>query len=350
MKNEKSKTILFVVPTMRKGGMERVVSLLANNYSINNNVHIITLTSHIVNYDIDSRVEMKHMSLLNSTSKILLFKNLIQTFFKLKPDVVIGFSEVFNPLTIIVSKICKLKVFISDRSNPLIRYSFRDKWLKKITYIFADGIIAQTSLAKQVLAKKRLNKNIFVIPNPVSTFINTSINPKNKKIISIGRLIESKNHMELIKIFELTKNNEWELLIAGDGKCKEELQNYIDSKHLNHKVKLLGNIDDIELILNMGSIFAFTSLSEGFPNVILEALCYPLATIAYDCPAGVSDLIENNVNGILIPINNQSKYVKCLNELMDSENDRLKLMTNSLKSRELYEDSKIAEMLLNYIK
>ena len=68
------------------------------------------------------------------------------------------------------------------------------------------------------------------------------------------------------------------------------------------KVKLLGNVSDIDSLYQKVQVFAFSSKSEGFPNALGEAMSAGLASIAYDCPAGPSDLIQHEQNGFLISI------------------------------------------------
>lgn len=344
-----SNIICFVVPTLRKGGLERVVSILANNLINVANIYIVTLTDDFIEYPLEKPVNVIHLNKNNKFNRFILVRQLTKVLREIQPDVVIGFSEVFNPVTILSAKYLKLKVYISDRSNPLIDYSLRDAFLKRSTYRFADGIIAQTKLAKSVLLKKRLNSNIAVIPNPISTFKNTKISSASKKIVTLGRLVKTKNHIELIEIFNKINNNEWELIIAGEGDKRNELMNYIDKNKLHNNVHLVGKVDDIEKLFSEASIFAFTSLSEGFPNALMEGMAYPLATIAYDCPAGVSDLIENNINGYLVPLYDKETYKVKLSELMNSESKRIKFMKESIKLRQKYTQQKITEKFHSFI-
>ncbi|WP_157279083.1 glycosyltransferase [Proteiniphilum acetatigenes] len=333
--------------------MERVISILANvlvkyDYPI----AIITLTSDAVEYEIDDRINILHMS--NSYNggmfaRINIIKQLYYSLKKIKPVVVIGFGEVFNPVSIITAKMNNLKVFISDRSNPLKKHRKRDEIARKLFYPLADGMIAQTELSKKKISDRRLNNNILILPNPLMEFKNFDIRPNKKAIITVGRLIPSKNQKELIDIFNEINMNDWKLYIVGDGPLKKEITHYISSLHLDGKVILVGKTDNIEKWLGKGSIFAFVSLSEGFPNALNEAMAFPLASIAYDCPAGVRDLIEDKYNGLLIPLGNHTEYRKKLKELMDSEDLRKKLMQNSITNRVKYDKNIISRKLLNFI-
>lgn len=347
--SELKNKICFVVPTLRKGGLERVVSLLSNNLISKANVYIITLTDDLVEYPIKNSVKLIHLNQNEKFNRFLLIKQLIKELRYIQPDITVGFSEVFNPVTIIAAKYLKLKVFVSDRSNPLLKHKVRDRLTRSITYPFADGMIAQTELAEKTFLKKKFNSNICVIPNPLIEFKNNNINSSSKYIITTGRLEKSKNQGELLDIFSKVVRDDWRLIIVGDGSYMNKLQEKAKQLHIANKVKFVGTQNDIEYWLNKGSIYAYTSLSEGFPNALNEALASPLATIAYDCPAGVSDLIEDNVNGFLIPLGNQKIYVEKLKILMESESKRKDFMKESIKLRRKYNSRIITSKLYEFI-
>src|SRR5690606_481599 len=97
------------------------------------------------------------------------------------------------------------------------------------------------------------------------------------------------------------------------------------------------------------SIFAFPSISEGFPNALSEAIAYPLPCIAYDCPAGPADLIKNEENGFLIPINDRGSFKIHLEKLMIDSALRRYLIINYQLHRDKYHIKSISEMYLSFI-
>lgn len=345
--------ICFITPNLGKGGMERVINILSNTLVEKKyNVTIVTLINNQIEYKFNEAIKIIH---LNNNykggiiTKLSILWKLTKTMKVLNPTVVLSFSEVFNPISIIACKFNNLKIYISDRSNPLMKHKMRDVISRKFMYPLADGILAQTELAKSVFIKRKYNRNILILPNPILEFQNKNMNFSNKSVISVGRLIPSKNQKELIDIFDEINMKDWQLIIVGDGELKMFLENYISSRHLENKIFLVGKSDNIEEWLSKGSIFAYVSLTEGFPNALNEGMAYPLASIAYDCPAGVCDLIENEVNGYLIPLKNRSLYRKNLEKLMKSEKLRLEFMKQSLKNRDKYDRHYITEQLLNFI-
>lgn len=351
--NDKGK-ICFVTPTLQMGGMERVVSLISN-YAAHNgyDVYIICLMSKKSYYYLDDRVTVIEPAfkykkgLLNKTK---VFCHVSFCLFSVRPNVVLSFSEVFNPLTIISAKLANIPVYISDRSNPKKELSLLTQRLRKSTYPLAKGMISQTELAKTISLNKGYNNNITVIPNPLREINDTIERIKEPIIISVGRLVSTKNYKELIDIFfEIEDEKKWQLWILGDGPDRSDLQEYINELKLNDRVTLFGAVKDVDSYLSKASIFAFPSISEGFPNALSEAIAYPLPCIAYDCPAGPADLIKNEENGFLIPINDRDSFKLHLNKLMKDDILRNRFTNNYKLHREKYHINNISERYLNFL-
>jgi len=138
-----------------------------------------------------------------------------------------------------------------------------------------------------------------------------------------GRLIHSKHHDDLIQIFAQINALKWKLVIVGDDALKqrnrEKLEQLIVDLRMEGRIFLAGKRLDVEYFYNKAKIFAFTSSSEGFPNVIGEAMSAGLPVIAYDCVAGPSDLIEDNKTGFLVELHNQKAFKSALTKLMRNE-------------------------------
>ena len=119
---------------------------------------------------------------------------------------------------------------------------------------------------------------------------------KENIVLSVGRLIRSKHHDKLIEIFSHVAPG-WKLIIVGDDSQKQNnmilLKDLIPKLNMNEKIILAGNQSDVDSYYLKSKIFAFTSSSEGFPNVVGEAMSAGLAVVAFDCVAGPSELIQS---------------------------------------------------------
>lgn len=305
------------------------MSGLANYFVKKENVQVHLILygkNRDIFFSLDERIKVYRPSFnfavhsrLISTLKTLLF--LRKTVQQLKPDTVLSLGEYWNNLVLIALMGLKIPVFISDRCQPDKSLGKFHNGLRKWLYPKAAGIIAQTSKAKEIYTQQELNRNIRVIGNPIyQVETNGSASKKENIVLTVGRLIKSKHHDRLIRMFKESSPSGWKLVIAGGDALKQSgmqrLRNLVDELDMNESVDLVGTVSNIDSYYRNSRIFAFTSSSEGFPNVIGEAMSAGLPVIAYDCVAGPSDLIEDERNGFLIPLFNDKMYTEKLKALM----------------------------------
>lgn len=334
------KKVCLVIPSLKVGGMERVMSQLANYFSAKDDVIVtlIVLAKTQRFYEIEPKVkviepEFKFNSrwrIIYSIRTILFLRRNVKA---LMPDAVLSFGEMFNSFVLLGTKFLKIRIFVSDRSRPNIEMHSFHKFFRKKIYRSATGIISQTEYSKKFLIQEIKHENIKVIPNPVAFFEWNVVERKNI-IITVGRLVTTKRIELLIDIFSQINSNDWELWIVGDGPQKNRLIEKSNYLRISSKVKFFGNQLQINDFYSVSKIFAFVSSSEGFPNVLLEAMSNGLACISFDCVAGPSELIQHEYNGFLIPDNDINLYSEKLRELMKSEELRHKFSENA-KARSL---------------
>jgi GalNAc-alpha-(1->4)-GalNAc-alpha-(1->3)-diNAcBac-PP-undecaprenol alpha-1,4-N-acetyl-D-galactosaminyltransferase len=147
----------------------------------------------------------------------------------------------------------------------------------------------------------------------------------------------------------LIDNNDWELHFVGDGPERNNLIDLAIKLKIDSRVYFHGFSNDVIKFYETAKIFAFTSNSEGFPNVLGEAMSHGLATITYDFIAGASDLIINNHNGILIELNNQVSFRNKLVELINNEHLICKLGINAIECIKKYDINIIANRYLEML-
>ncbi len=162
------------------------------------------------------------------------------------------------------------------------------------------------------------------------------INKIDKKIIlSVGRLTRQKNFKFLIEEFHSFKkfNNNYILIILGEGEEEKNLRKIIHSKGLINSVFLLGRVENVFNIMKKAEIFILSSLWEDPGFVLIEAGLSNLFVISSDCPNGPKEILENGRNGYLFKSNDQNQIVKNLikyNEI--NKNDKLKMQVGLKKN------------------
>lgn len=113
------------------------------------------------------------------------------------------------------------------------------------------------------------------------------LNIQNEKVfLNVSRLLERKGQLELIKAFNglIKKHPDSKLLIAGEGVFHEDLEKEIKERSLQESVTLLGNRDDVPVLLKLADFFVFPSHYEGLPGALIEAMFSKTTIIASDIP------------------------------------------------------------------
>lgn len=150
--------------------------------------------------------------------------------------------------------------------------------------------------------KTSIYKNIYkVIPNGINTKpYQINLNKFSKfTFLSVGRLDDAKNHLHLIECAKdlVNRNLDFEILIAGEGKLRNQIEEKIKLYNLEEKVKLLGIRRDIKELMSQSHVFVMPSLWEGLPIVLLEAGASDLPCIS--TPVGTIPSLLNDTNAYL---------------------------------------------------
>jgi len=244
----------------------------------------------------------------------------------LKPDTVLSFGNYWNSLVLLATRGLAFPIYVSDRSSPVKNMGWLQNHLRIWLYPRATGVIAQTTKAKECYDKLFRQSNYAVIGNPVREIPADETVARENTIVSVGRLIKTKHYDRMIRLFVELNRPDWRLVIVGGDAQKQnlmaELQELLAKLGNPSNIELAGTQKDVEGYLRRASIFAFTSSSEGFPNVIGEAMSAGLPVVSYDCVAGPSDMIEDGENGYLVPVFDDELFKKRLLELMDSPEKR----------------------------
>lgn len=225
----------------------------------------------------------------------------------------------------------------------------------KYKYKNIDYLLALTKGLKkdyeEFLIKNKHTK-IVLVPNMLVEYNHEKSNLDNKNIITISRLHKGKRIEELVEIFSKIKNNDSLLYIIGDGEEKDNIEKFIKEKKLENRIIMTGYLnreEQKEYILKT-SVFAMTSISEGLPMVLLEAMSYGLPCIAYKTESGVEDIIVNNVNGYIIKNRNQKEYIEKLTNLLENQKQKQAMSTKALEKIDKYKEENVVKIWLEILK
>lgn len=179
-------------------------------------------------------------------------------------------------------------------------------------------------------------KHIEVIPNftLMSVTGNCKDNSKNsKRVIAVGRLEWEKGFDRLIEVWQFVANQhpDWSLDIFGTGTLKEELDKQIETIGLSDKIHLHPFTPYISKEYEKSYILVSPSRFEGFSLAILEAMQLGIPSVAFNCPYGPKEVVEDGVCGFLVPDGDSASLAKRICELIDHPEIRDAFSNASIK-------------------
>jgi len=341
------KKIILIVPSLIKGGVERVVSTLSKELNKYYDVYVI-----IYHGPIEYEIEGNLINLETPTSSFLKkIKTTFQRVMKLKklikdisPDYIVSFMGNLQPILTFEP------VIVSIRTNPDFLHLYR-KFLLKTVYKLPNVkkiITCSSEIEKKLNADYSL-KNTKTIYNPINLKLidQKLIAPKPFKfdyILAVGRLSRSKDFDILIKSFAKSDlKSIVRLVILGEGKERKNLEELIRRLDLKNQVLLFGKVDNPFIYMKYAKFFILSSRYEGFSNVLLEALACGAPVIATNCETGTSEIIKNGENGILVPVADEEALKVAMEKLFNDRELYKRLKTNTRRSVERFDVNNIVK-------
>jgi glycosyltransferase involved in cell wall biosynthesis len=328
MKEDKNNKVLFVLQNLNGGGAEKVFVYLMNSLSAQGfSVELLLGKKEGVYFNLLNKNIKVHQ--LNASSIFQYLLKLRNFFKQTQYSHVVTASQNISIAFIVAKKIYGLKyttVATLHYNLPVQLKLIKNKLSKWFSIVVNKKIITKAdkivAVSKGVaegfsqITKLPINK-ISVIYNPA--YDNLIYEKANEPIesefegldyiISIGRFEHQKNQKLLLQAFALVKNQKpgLHLLILGEGTLKEELVQLATSLGINEKVHFIGFKDNPYKYLKNAKCFVLSSLYEGLPTVIIEALALGTNVVSTDCPSGPYELLNGGKIGWLSEINNKEQ-------------------------------------------
>ena len=351
MKDKKLK-ILFLITGLQSGGAERVMANLSNEFVKNGHkVRIVVMKRAVTDYELDERVEFAGADAVGTNGRksiIKGFKFYIKEVRGYKPDIIISFLPKTN-ITAVIGKLLFFKnipVITCERANPASRKGVV-RFLNDKLFVRADGCGFQTKEARDYYNINSKEKTA-ILKNPISEdfCVDRFNGVRKREIVTAGRLYEQKNHKLLIKAFSRIsdKYDDYKLIIYGEGPLKESLEKLSSELGIEKRVVFPGRKNNINKIIYSSYLFVLSSDFEGMPNSLLEAMSLGLPVIATDCPpGGAGEIIDDNVNGILVPVGDDVKMAEAMDKILSDNEFANKLGQNAHKIYKEFESDTVAK-------
>lgn len=255
-----------------------------------------------------------------------------------KPDLVFSAEDHLNTITLIAALLCgsKAKISGSSRVTPFDTYSnspFTKRWmLKHLTRLVMRRADALTCVSKDMVAQYH---KVFHTPPHVCVYnivddagsrarIGESVEHPwllDKSIpvlVAAGRLAPWKGFSDLIEAMALLlERRSVRLLILGDGPQRGELQQLIDAHGLRDRIELVGYVENPLKYFSHSNVFVLSSLVEGLPNVLVEAMMCGCTPVATDCPTGPREVLQDGKYGYLVPMRDPAAMAAAIERALD---------------------------------
>lgn len=336
------RTLLYVITGMNRGGAEKQVFLLARHFSqMGFVVHLVSLIEpkHYIEDLEKAGVVVHSLAMKPGAPDPRAIVGLRRIINEIKPHLVHSHMYHANVLCRVVKAVSRRFPLVSTAHNI---DECEGSLIKHALYRSTRGL-ADFSTNVSDAAYRRFVELGFIddsvgqyIPNgvevsPISASAKDEyealraemgIRPNQFLWLTAGRLVPAKNHesaIDAIKILvERVPKRSFKLLIAGEGPLESVLKQHVRSNGLCDHVSFLGLRKDIDRLMNAMDGFVLSSLWEGLPLVLLEALCHSKPVVSTRV-GGVEEVIRNGETGFLVEAGDSEQLANAMANVMASD-------------------------------
>ncbi|MEJ5202885.1 MAG: glycosyltransferase [Anaerolineales bacterium] len=316
--------LTIFLPNLEAGGAERALTRLANYFArqgLQVDMVLVQAGGALLK-ELSERVRVVDLA---AYSKYTCTPKLIKYLRKYRPRVLLSSLVLTNLLAVICNRltgsIARVVVREASTLSYLRRNSKWKKWLERtlvrILYPQANAVIAVSQgVANDLVNYTGISESIIeVIPNPVITedlFQKASekvghpwVNPDQPPLVlSAGRLAPEKNYELLLRAFAMVRQSmQAHLLILGEGSERQKLCTLVRSLGIETDVDMPGFAQNPFAYMSKASVFVLSSILEGLPNVLIEAMACGCPVVSTDCPSGPNEILRGGKYGHLVPVN-----------------------------------------------
>ncbi len=335
------KKIMFLKGKFVGAGAEHVMCRLMNRLCRDYQIYLVVFGSMTEPYYLDPAVSVirlesyncekaeKNKALKNNWLRhlknyidVLRTRKLVKKLkCQLQVDTAISFLKVGNIVNVLTGD--KEKKIVSERMDPA-KMPLLYFICSRLSCYLADNIVFQSKYV-QTLYNDTIKEKSCIIPNP--TEVSCKALPVSaRKIVAVGRLAKQKNHKLLIKAFSTfhKTHQEYHLHIYGEGDLLDELIQVAYNNHVQGFVHFEGFKKDVHAAISDAEQFVLSSDHEGLSNALMEAMMMGHACISTAC-AGSNEIIDNEKNGLLVPVGDAKALSKAMCRLSDDPDLRKRL-------------------------
>jgi glycosyltransferase involved in cell wall biosynthesis len=353
---ERPVRLAVVLPSLGAGGTERVVNVVANHWARQRGwlVTIVTLETPGTPpyYAFDPRVTIRRLGLppgrrpkLSAAWQVVRRVAVLRRALReAAPDIVISFLTRTNIMAVLATRGMGMPVIVSERNNPELQaFGPVWNWLRARLYPRAFCLVTMTEGALGFFPPEMRERGR-VIPNPVDLPANWRERRGGNVLAAVGRLVPQKGFDLLLQAFAeiAPRFSGWTLVIWGEGEERARLERQRDSLGLRDRVRFPGVSERPGVWVETADAFVLSSRYEGWGIVLLEAMAAGLPVVSFDCEWGPRDMVEDGVDGLLVPREDVTALARALAAVLGDPTLRARLGTTARASAQRFTPDKVA--------
>ncbi|GGB07337.1 glycosyl transferase [Brucella endophytica] len=346
------KRIVFLLASLRGGGAERVFVLMANEMASRG--HDVTLLAW--------NAEGPNAALIAGSVKLIDFalplkgegygkpttlKGLTRTarlLRSLAPDAVFSAPEFVNLLAAAALILARSRArffptfhaasaLVTERLGARIAHAMSSLVAARAT----KAIAVSAGVGRELEARGYPASKVAIIHNPLPQPVAAPEQPNGWRqdlaamgdgpvIVTAGRLVPVKDHRTLIQAFALLRaKRPTRLVIFGEGPLDDELRMQARQAGIGDAVLFAGYVNDPHACYAVANLFVLSSTSEGFGNVLVEAMAAGVPVVSTDAPHGPREILDNGRYGMLVPVGDAPALAEAMAHMLDHPTPRAEL-------------------------
>lgn len=330
--------IALYIPSLRGGGAERVMVILANGladrgYKVD---LVVAQAAGPYRSEVSAAVRIIDLGAKRVSTSL---PGLIRYLRRSSPRAMLSAVSHANVIAVIAKIIARsnVRLIVSEHNNLSQSRTSINSIAGRVVialmswaYRKANGVVAVSNGVADDLAKTLPfpRSSIDVVYNPVVTpgLLERAAEPLSHPwlaageppvILGVGRLTHQKDFSTLIRAFAVVRRNiQCRLVILGEGELRERLQMLAKELDVESDTLLRGFESNPFAWMKNSSLFVLSSAWEGLPTVLIEALACGAKVVSTDCPSGPSEILENGKWGSIVPVGNVVRLAGAIEEAL----------------------------------
>ncbi len=333
--------VAIYLPSLDGGGAERAMVELANGLSAEGvSVDLVVVRDNgpwasLVSDDVT-------MIALRTRSKLLEFLKFLRYLHHAQPDTVLagGASSIVSASLArrVFPRIPVIARISGDLSTGLDELSLKGRLVRKLqdgALMLTDVIVANSLGSSAAIRRKlpRISNRIHTLHNPV---VWPNLADESRKpvahpwfrddrlpiVLSAGRLEPVKDHANLLRAFALVlQDRDARLVVLGEGRQRPNLVRLAHELGIAHRVDFPGFRMNPFAFMAKSQLFVLSSLHEGMPNVLIQAMACGTPVVSTDCPSGPREVLEDGKWGPLVPVGDSLSLATAIMETLERPPD-----------------------------